>query len=258
MTNRNAKAVAARQANVRNRRLVKLAALVTALIFCLGLGAASVYGETFVPSITSKGAPEVEKAVDKGGNDVTDRLVITPYSDRDELNDKKKNNFENGYDSVDLKEIAKQIDKKVDPENLSVTDLFYVHEENDSGTIELGVQVTIKYDASPKRIVEVFYFDGSKWVKVEAVNNGDGTVTFVVNAYGPYMIVTNTVKEVLPGGDPGQGVSAGSGNGADGVPVSPQTGVEDGLNIPWYTWFCLAMLVIAVVRFTVYRLKGER
>lgn len=192
----------------------KLIALLTALtiMICMGAGACLAYADTFVPSISSKGAPDVVEATDKNGKDVTDKLIITPYSQREELSNNKKELFEKGFENVDIKDLASKIDKKVDPEKLAVTDVFYVHEKNDSGSIELGTKVTITYNVSPNRFVQIFYFDGKKWVPVETTVNGDGTITFQVDAFGPYLILTNTVNEVGPGGY---------------APASPQTGYDE-------------------------------
>lgn len=203
-----------------------------ALFFIVTPGFAdAVYGESFVPSITSKGAPNVLTATDADGTDVSDKLLVTPFSKKDCLTEKKQKRFEEAYDSVDEKDLAQKIneglskgdvavperwedgDIQIKSENLSVTDIFYVHEKNDSQTIKLGVELVIESNIPENQMVAILYYGENGWGVVPCTRDEDGNIHFTVMDFGPYMVVTNTVVEI-------------AGDGGD-VPASPQTGVYE-------------------------------
>lgn len=189
------------------------------------------YADSFVPSISSKGAPDVVEAVDAGGKDVSDKLVVTPYSKKEDLSEKKKDRLEKAFDDVKEKDLAEKINRALkdgavavperwgngavtlDGEELSVTDIFYIHEKNDSDIIQLGVEMVITTNIPENQMVVVMYYGENGWEVVPCKRDSDGNVRFMVEHFGPYMIVTNTVVEV-----------AGDG---ESVPASPQTGYDE-------------------------------
>ena len=204
-----------------------------------------------LPSVTSKGAPEVTKATDADGEDITDVLVVTPYSERDDMSGTKKDTIERAYKAVNLGDIAKRINDGIqngtvtlpeswggqspefNEDNISVTDVFYIHEKDDSGVVKLGAHVTMKTTVSDNALVTIFYYNGSEWVQVPSTRDG-AYVTFQVDAFGPYMVVTNTVAEntaevteaVEETNTAEAAESAGTTDTAvkNTIPTSPQTG----------------------------------
>lgn len=225
------------------------------LVWLLCLFAGRAPAEDYVPSVTPEG-PKVVEATDSDGKDVSDRLAVTTYVNREEMQDYKVEFFDSAYNELTWEMIEEVLKDTLTPEmnhkNLLVERLFYVHEEDDSGIVQLPVTVTLTTTIQKNQYCEVITYwqapDGThQWMRVPCVNNGDGTVTLVADHYGPYATVMYRVKEHPSNPEEpddeepelnGSGVIPGT---AGQVPHSPQTGEQSSL---------LSLLLGAAVIFT--------
>ena len=245
------------------KRVVCLA-MVIILCFAVASPAFAAKNE-FVPSISYKDHPEivpvptdpdspadkvvVGEIVDKVKDEVVEdiheeHLVITPVSgaeDSTEIPEAAKNQLIDIYEQLTegTMEIPyEKIDPSIDPNNMVIRDLFDVssvnedhqqdvHEEN------MAVRVTFDLGVSPKANVYVMTYINDEWVPaVSAFNNGDGTVTIVVEAFGPVVFAVEGTGSVTP----------------------PQTGDQVGSSLP--VW--IAVMALAAVGLIVVLMLGRR
>lgn len=239
------------------------AALLAAVLLVSVPAAASDYN----PSPSRPADNQIVAGVDANGNDLTDpnlddRLVLTPYSKKDELpQEYKSTNFDYAMQNLswDAAELALHdyLPPDMNTRWLTAVSVFYAHEYGDSGYIQLPATVRIatslKYGAycqvirySPKwafasaakqeapHIVLLRNFtplsdtvpDHSdyQWVRVPSELHEDGTLSLTVDQYGSYAIITYVVQEdpTAPT-NPSQPTSPSTPT-KPGVPESPQTG----------------------------------
>lgn len=131
----------------------------------------------------------------------TNKLVITPYKDRDSLVPEKKDLIEEAYESVkgtdSIPSICPEIgqvaeDKGIPGENLKVSDLLdisYFEDDvlKDEGTFK--IKLDDKYVNDYVGLME--YYDG-EWHLVDATLTSDGYLEFTVTRLGSFAVVINT------------------------------------------------------------------
>lgn len=232
----------------------KMICLLGVMLICLSL-ACPVFAasDTFVPSITYKGAPDLEIAIQgdevelPNGENVTDCVVISSIADaekkttditqeaRDELLDvyaklsdgSMELPLEDGYVIRELVDVSHKKVACVETEHTHKPDL-----DKD------GVVISVKFDLGVKASteVEVLHYHEGQWAPVISVeNNGDGTVTCVFEHFCPVVFCVDA--------------------GAESVP--PQTGDAMGTDLILWTVLLLAAL-IAMVCLLVSRRKTAR
>ena len=207
------------------------------LILILSLSVVNVAAATggFVKSPSLNPAPELIQATDKGG-ECDGSFVITPYDEREDLNDEEKKEFEDSYKDIkanpnlgnltpDIGDLAKE--KNLDETKLAVSDLFHTHVENctHGDDVEHGpFDVVLSADTLDKYVGLLHYHNGV-WSLVEgATINLDGHLAFEAAKLGSYAIVVNTDESLVP---------------------APPTGDE----FPWIAVALVAMIAITVVVF---------
>lgn len=199
------------------KAILKKACLLALALTVLGAISVQAKKSPFVPSIEQKGAPDVVEAIDNDGDDVTSWIVVTPYSEKHTLDDEKAAHFMESHSEADLKEFFAQLEAVGGhpvsaSEELQISDLFYVHEFEDRGLIDLPVTIRLETNLPPHAFLAVYAFVDGEWVLVPSVDNGDGTVTITIDHWGPIAFVTHQKKE-------------------SHAVTSPQTGMADPL--PW-------------------------
>lgn len=165
--------------------------------------------DEFVPSISYKDGPEIESTV-LDGEDVGTCLVVTSIREAEE---KTTDILQEERDL--LLEIYEQLLK--DQMNLPVDEGYIVRELVDvSFTVEdcikenhgheekmeeENTQITIVFDlgVGAATDVEVFYYSDGKWYPAQSVtNNGDGTVTVVLESLGVLAFCVDPDDEAAP------------------------------------------------------------
>lgn len=229
-----------------NKAVFRLLLMGLLCLFCTEVSA-----ESYLPSVTPQ-KPVITEATDANGNDVTDLLVVTPYVERGEMQDYKVEHFEVAYGEMSWEMIAEVLEDTLTPEmnyrNLMVERLFYIHERDDMGIVELPATVKLATNIPKNQYCEVitFWEDSSitpfspnqrmapaptgihAWQWIPSVNNGDGTITVEVDHYGPYATVFYRVQE-NPTTPDTPGAGGAEGGDSQKIPHSPQTGEPENL-----------------------------
>ena len=178
------------------------------LVFCLTAVlmltmSISSFAAGFVESPSNNPAPELVKG--ESGNESEDcvaELIITPYSERDELSDSLQDEMEKVYQEVkkstdiaslstELKEYCKK--NNIDTKNLAISDLFDIsyshcpeHDEHGYFTIHLKAD-------SLKNFVGLLHYTGNGYELVDTKLSADGeTLKFKLDDFSPFVIVVDT------------------------------------------------------------------
>lgn len=164
----------------------------------------------FVSSPSGGKRPPVLDFFDPVDNDCTGELVVTPYGDKNELNDDERKAMEDAYNDIvnsgkltdlnkELEDAAK--DKGINGKDLAVGDLFHLgckgcsdHDKHEKYKVSLDVE-------GLDRFVGVIYRDENgdwQWVKDAKVENGK--LHFTGEGYHPYAVVLDNSKPKPPAG----------------------------------------------------------
>ena len=123
-----------------------------------------------------------------------DDIIVTPFGDRDNLDDETKKKIEDAYDSIinadNLGDLNKELKSKaenlgVDVKHLAVSDLFDV-EFNGKGLYS----VTIKPETL-ENFVGLMRWDGDKWVFVKDAKLNGNQLSFTLEESAQFAIVVN-------------------------------------------------------------------
>lgn len=231
----------------------KLLSVLLTLVLCMSLATTALAADSFVPSIGEKPAPDIEGDVELlEGDKVIDKIpedhmVITPVSlasASDQIPDAAAAELLDVYSKLKDGSMTipyEKVDAAIDPAAWEIRDLFDVslicqpdscHREP---LAREGVYIRVTFDVGVKaddQVVIMFYKDG-QWIPAESVvNNGDGTVTAVMEDVCPVAIC---VKDKTP---------------------TPQTGDANANNLTiWIAMLCVS-LVALVALFVIYRKKS--
>lgn len=196
---------------------------------CLTLVLSCVCANEFVPSIGDKDHPEIVPEsdgsfaviVDNNGQiaDVVDEscLVITPVSEANtsaEIPQASRGillNIYKGLTDGSMELPYEQVDSSIDPDQMVIRDLFdlsFLCEEHPE-MLENGhfLRATFDLGVAAGEVVVVMVFVDGQWVSVEAINNGDGTVTCLFSQVCPVAIsVRRSVTPPQTGDNGGQSI----------------------------------------------------
>ena len=214
------------------KRIVCLA-MVAVLVFAL---ASSVFAakSDFVPSISYKDHPEIVPVAPKPGTDPkpddkvvvgeivnkennevvedvhSEQLVVTPVSGAEsstEIPEASKEQLLEIYEKLaeGAMEIPyEKIDPAIDPSNMVIRDLFDVSsvDENQQQIIaddNMSLKVTFDLGVAAEQDVFCMTFVNGEWVPaVSVLNNGNGTVTVILEAFGPVVFSVEATGSVTP------------------------------------------------------------
>lgn len=178
--------------------------LALAMMLCLGVTAFAEGG--FVSSPSANEAPEIVNSSSSG-------IIVTPYSNRNQLPSGQLSVLEEAYNSIkqneDLTKLNSELSgiangKNVKPENLAVSDLFNVSSKDTNASGEYTL--TLSADTFKNFVALMAYVNG-KWVIVDGAKLQNGNLVFTASNFGPYAVVVN-----------GEAT------------LSPQTGVNEAVN----------------------------
>ncbi len=196
----------------------KLICFSVMLVLCLSLVCPALADESeFVPSIGYKDHPDVvgdvelvdpeEKVLDVVPEEC---LIIVPIADvlnktDEELTDEEKKMFEELYNK--LSDGTVKIPYPDGDSNKVIRDLFFAKLICEDRRIELEkddvfIKITLDTGVEEDEDVTVMVFDGEEWIPAEKVeNNGDGTVTVVLDILGVISISVPTSGDTPVTGD---------------------------------------------------------
>lgn len=191
----------------------KVVYLIITLLVCSSM-VLPVFAEQteFVPSISYKGGPEVEEA-NMNGEDVADCIVVTSILEAEigstDISQEERGLLLEVYEALrdgimtlgldDDYVIRELVDVSFAYEDCRLDE---AHDNKDTSLKESGVALTIDFDLGIEAGIDVIvmiYVDG-QWQKVEDVtNNGDGTVTSVLEDLCPVaFVVEERVGDIPP------------------------------------------------------------
>ena len=174
-----------------------------AMVLCMSIAASADPGK-FISSPSGNSAPTLVESA-PGSDDCDADLVITPYSDRDDLPAEIKTQMEKAYQSIvsaasvtDLNAAIAEVAeaKGIPAENLTISDLFDIRyiscdEHSDHGKF----QIVIKADTI-KKFVALLHFNNGSWEIVEDAEvktvDGELRLTFSISDFSPFAIVINS------------------------------------------------------------------
>lgn len=179
--------------------------LAIAMVACLSL---SVFATTggFTASPSGNPAPELV-AGENESEDCVSQLIVTAYSDRDELSEEDRREIEGAYaeimgtrDLATLTETVKTVAEAqgVATDDLAVSDLFDIDNTYCEGHEEHGAfHITLKAETLENFVCLLHLHDGV-WHVVEGARvTEDGRhLTFDADKFSPFAIVVSIPEEV--------------------------------------------------------------
>ena len=181
----------------------KVLACILSLILVVALSV-SVMATGFVKSPVLNDAPKIKDFETEEDHTCGYDLAITPYEDRADLAAEAKQEIEKAYEDIkanadltkmvaDLAKVAE--DKKIEKENLAVSQLFDISEEECAEHADHGT-VTIHLTADLKNFVALLHKTDAGWVVVNSAQVVDAeTIKFSVDELSPFAIVVDATAE---------------------------------------------------------------
>ena len=179
----------------------KAISLIVVLVLCISM-VLPVSAANFVPSITYKDGPTASGATVNGVN-VSDSLVITTLKDvlgnSSNLTQEEKDLLESLHENLSSGGIKLPVS-----DNFVVRDLVHVDfgsDEELKEQVQSGkgtLNVTLNAGVGKNTVVKVLVYVEGEWKEMEAVNNGDGTISVEFSALGPVMICVDADSEIDP------------------------------------------------------------
>lgn len=173
----------------------KMAITLLAMVLALALPLTAFAAGAFLSSPSTNKATEL---VDYEFSDgCTAKLVITPYAERDTLDDAARKLLEEAYAQIagdknlgNLSDALKALAEKkgVDVTNLAVSDLFNIGYEGCDGHANHSYTVKLKPEILKNFFTVMQYVDG-KWIVVENATVNGEYLTMSSKYYGPVAIV---------------------------------------------------------------------
>lgn len=204
----------------------KVLAVCLMLVVVMTMGI-SIFAETngFVSSPSKNQAPEIVES------DVED-LVVTPFSDKEDLPEEQRQKFNGAYDSIRTSASVSDLNAGIkdhagNTDNLAVSDLFHIGTADGQGN-DGRFNVSLNADTLDN-FVCLLKYDGSEWTIVDGAKVVDGKLTFSDDEFSVYAVVVG---------------SATSG--------TPQTG-DNGI-----VYICAAVMVISAVALIVVWKKSKK
>lgn len=168
----------------------------------------------FVSSPSENPGPTVED-FDPSDEDCEGWLVVTPYGDKSELPEVLRALLEKAYNSIvnaeNLTELNEALaalvaNKKIDPANLAVSDLFDIHVAGcDFHEEHVDFDIVLSADALHNFVGLLHMNKDGVWELVEdaQVTQNDEHLMFSVESFSPFAIVVDTTGE-SPDGPTGE------------------------------------------------------
>lgn len=189
----------------------KILAIVLATVLAVSISVIAFANGGFVASPSGNDAPVIIE-IEYGEDSCEPKIVVTPYSERDDLDDKRKSDMEKAYDEIaankDLTKLCSALTsvaraKGIDPKNLAVSDLFDVSAYHKGYSHTYCSTITITLSAETlKNFVALIHRNPTtqKWEHIPNayVDASERTLTFSVKDFSPFAIVVDTKASNIP------------------------------------------------------------
>lgn len=218
----------------------KKIALLTVVAMVAALAMPVAASDRFTASPDLKPAPDL--VVDEEGNAGTiideegeeietltpPEIIITPWADREEAEEDIRERLEEAFDDLssadELEDLCDRLDDVIaeyDPElashDLEIRDLFDVdlYDEDHVRIVQLSdtqLVITLKVADLENLVAVLHHEDGTDWYTLPrecVINNGDGTVTIILNTIGPVALLFDSgILDFDPEGPTSPGTGA--------------------------------------------------
>lgn len=189
-----------------NSKMKKLLAICLTIVMLMSFSViAFAAPDNFVSSPSGQSAPEIiDFSVES--EDCYAGLEITPYSERDDLPEEIREQFEKAYEQIvsatdltalnaDLAKVAK--DLGIPAENLAVSELFDVRYINCAEHEGHGYFDIVLKPETLKGFVGLLHLNGESWelIKNAKVEENGKHLVFSVDDFSPFAIVVNTEEK---------------------------------------------------------------
>ncbi|MBQ6402969.1 MAG: LPXTG cell wall anchor domain-containing protein [Oscillospiraceae bacterium] len=183
----------------------KIFAFLLAVMLLVSLSAAA-FADNFINSVANAGAPELSSAKDANGNDASGIIVITPYIDREKLDDSKKENLEKAFDSLrkapELAGVNAELKEAAGDKSVAASDLFDISATQE---VSFPVGIVMKDEFLDDFVALLHYVDGEwTWVDAEVKDN---ELSYSIDELGAYAIIV--AAEPATSAQTGETVSIG-------------------------------------------------
>ncbi len=161
----------------------------------------AAFADNFVSSDANAGSPEIVEATQPDGSGSKDLIVLTPYSEREGLNEAKREAIEAAYESLDkapkLAAVNDELLAAVADQGIAVSDLFDISEV-DEGSVQLPLSIKLKDDNLGGFVALLQYVDGAwKWVDAEVEAE---VLNFSAETLGDFAIIITGSEGAASGG----------------------------------------------------------
>lgn len=207
----------------------KLSTFLTAILIASIL-TVGVFAAPFIKSPGSASAPELIE-YESESPECKARLVITPYSHRDDLNNDLESMIVKAYNEIrsagDLTELNKDLatvaqSKGIATRNLAVCDLFDLHYENCAHHEPHGsFRIKLKDDNANRFVALLHYYNG-EWELIDNAKINGEYLEFTIKEFSPFAIVVDN-SDVAD--DTGTAENPATGNIEDGIKIGVLAGV---------------------------------
>lgn len=182
--------------------------LAVVMVLSMSLSTFAVDLGAFIKSPSLNPAPEVIY-FDPDDDDCDADIKVTPYSERDTLDEEARKRIEEAYKQIvnddeenpftdELKKLAEELG--LDLDQLSVSDLFDISAINcDDHDDHKGFTITLKADTL-ENFLGLMQFDGEKWITLEVIEWDEfaKTVTFHCDELYPIAFIVNNDPNRAP------------------------------------------------------------
>lgn len=187
----------------------KILAVVLALVVVASAAFIAFAQGGFVSSPSGNPAPVIVEVVYEDGS-CNPRIVVTPYSEREELDEKREQDINDAYDEIaaneDLTNLCEALAavaaaKGVPVSDLAVSDLFDVTAYHNGDHDYCGtIRITLSAETIKNFVALLHRNPKSGWEVVPdvIVNAAENTIEFSAVDFSPFAIVVDTSAENLP------------------------------------------------------------
>lgn len=187
----------------------KILAVCLALVMVASAAILAFAQGGFVSSPSGNPAPVIIEVVYEEGS-CNPRIIVTPYSERETLDDKREADLNAAYDEIaaneDLTNLCEALaavaaEKGIPVEDLAVSDLFDITASHNGDHEYCGtVRITLSAETIKNFIALLHRNSEGSWEVVPnvTVNVAENTIEFSIDDFSPFAVVVDTSAENLP------------------------------------------------------------
>lgn len=187
----------------------KALAIVLALVIVICAGVMAFAQGGFVSSPSGNEAPEIEE-VTYEEDSCNPEIIVTPYNERDTLDEEKEEDMNEAYDDIaeneDLSDMCSELSvvagsRNIPVSRLAVSDLFDVSAYHNGDHDYCGtVTITLSAETLKNFVALLHRNSDGIWNVVPdvVVDFEESTITFSAEDFSPYAVVVDTAADSAP------------------------------------------------------------